>query len=158
MNAMTDADQIHVASRLVRAEPEAIFQAFMTAETIVRWLPPKGASAEIGVFEPHVGGLLRMTLSFEGPHGKSSENTDVFDARFIRIEPPTHIRLSVDFVSDDPRFAGTMTMDWRFEPVSEGSTVTVVADQVPVGIERADHETALASTLSNLADLVEKGG
>lgn len=99
-----------------------------------------------------------MTLSFEGSDGKSSENTDVVDARFIHVEPTTRIGLSVDFVSDDPRFAGTMTMDWRFEPVHEGTIVTVVADHVPMGIDRTDHEAALASTLPNLAYLVEKGG
>lgn len=155
--SMTSAGHTHTASRLIRATPEAITLAFINPDALVRWLPPKGAAGRIDVFEPVVGGRLRMTLVFDGGHGKSSENTDVVEARFADIAPGEHIALSVAFVSDDPRFAGTMIMTWRFQPGSEGTTVTVAADHVPVGIGQTEHEAAMASTLANLAEAVEIG-
>jgi hypothetical protein len=40
----------------------------------------------------------------------------------------------VDFVSDDPAFAGTMTMTWVVRAVDGGTRVELTADDVPDGI------------------------
>jgi uncharacterized protein YndB with AHSA1/START domain len=95
-----------------------------------------------------------MKLTFVASQGKSSENTDVVEARFTDIMPDESIGLSVEFVSDDPEFAGTMTMTWQFQPTLEGTIVTVVAEAVPSGIDRAVHEAAMASSLANLSDVI----
>ncbi len=42
---------------------------------------------------------------------------------------------TVDFVSDDPAFAGTMTMTWAVHAVDGGTLVEFVADGVSVGDE-----------------------
>ena len=55
-----------------------------------------------------------------------------------------------DFVSDNPEFAGTMTMTWSLAPAVGGTRVTITATGVPDGISREEHITAFASTLSNL--------
>ncbi len=154
---MTTTENTHMASRLIRETPEAITLAFMNPDVLVRWLPPKGATGRIDVFEPVVGGRFRMTLAFDGGQGKSSKNTDVVEARFVEIAPGEHIGWSVEFVSGDPRFAGTMIMTWRFQPGAEGTTVTVAADHVPIGIGQPEHEAAMASTLAHLAEVIEIG-
>ena len=48
-----------------------------------------------------------------------------------------------------------MTMRWTLEPQGEGTMLTVAAENVPVGIRPEDHEAGLASSLSNLAAIVE---
>jgi uncharacterized protein YndB with AHSA1/START domain len=96
-----------------------------------------------------------MTLTFESAPGKSSKNTDVVDGQFVDLVPGKRIVQAFEFVSDDPAFAGTMTMNWKLEAVSGGTSVTVVADDVPSGISRADHEVGMNSTLANLAAFVE---
>jgi uncharacterized protein YndB with AHSA1/START domain len=151
---MTSTEHIHKASRLIRAESHAVYNAFVDPDILVRWLPPDGATGVIDIFEPHVGGRLRMKLTFVASQGKSSENTDVVEARFTDIMPDESIGLSVGFVSDDPKFAGTMRMTWQFQPTLEGTIVTVVAEAVPSGIDRAVHEAAMASSLANLSDVI----
>jgi hypothetical protein len=42
----------------------------------------------------------------------------------------------VDFVSDDPAYAGTMTMTWEATAVYEGTRVDLTADNVPDGVTR----------------------
>lgn len=153
--AMMTTQHSHSVSRTIRAEPEAIYQAFMNPDVLARWLPPDGATGQIEVFEAHVGGRLRMTLTFRDSQGKSSENTDTVEARFVDLTGGQRIGLSVEFISDDPRYAGVMTMTWLLRPQPQGTTVTVTADHVPVGIDRTDHEVAMASTLANLARTVE---
>ena len=47
---------------------------------------------------------------------------------------------AVDFDSDDPAFAGTMTMTWSVRPQGDGRTlVEIVVEDVPAGIGAADH-------------------
>ncbi len=63
---------------------------------------------------------------------------------------------AVDFVSDDPAYAGTMTMTWEITPVDDGTRVDVVAEDVPDGVSAADHAEGIASSLDNLAGYVER--
>ncbi len=63
---------------------------------------------------------------------------------------------AVDFVSDDPAYAGTMTMTWELSAVDAGTRVEVRADDVPDGISAEDHAAGLASSLTNLAAYLER--
>ncbi len=44
--------------------------------------------------------------------GKATADSDIVEARFVEIVPNVRVVQAVDFVSDDPAFAGTMTMTW----------------------------------------------
>lgn len=61
----------------------------------------------------------------------------------------------VNFVSDDPAYAGTMTMSWQVTAADGGARVDITADDVPDGIAAKDHAAGLASSLRNLADYLE---
>ena len=143
------------ASRLIRASRSAIYDAFVTREAVAKWLPPQGATMEIGVFEPRVGGQFQMTLTFAAAPGKSTANADVVVGRFVDLVPQERIVQAFEFASSDPAFAGTMTMRWVLEAVAGGTTVTVTAENVPAGINQADHEIGMNSSLANLAAFVE---
>lgn len=77
-------------------------------------------------------------------------------ARFVDIVPGVRVVQAVDFVSDDPGFAGTMTMTWEVTAVHSGALVRIRADDVPDGIPAHDHAAGLASSLANLAAYVER--
>ena len=63
---------------------------------------------------------------------------------------------AVNFVSDDPTHAGTMTMTWEVTAVDAGTRVDIRADDVPAGISAKDHAAGLASSLANLATYLEQ--
>jgi uncharacterized protein YndB with AHSA1/START domain len=146
---MTHTD---TADTTIAEAPEAVFAALTDADARAAWLPPTGMTGRFEWFDARAGGGYRMVLAYDDPSiaGKSAENTDVTDVRFVAVEAPRRIVEEVDFVSNDPRLAGTMTMTWSVEPVAAGSRVTVTATDVPDGISSADHATAFASTLANL--------
>ncbi len=73
------------------------------------------------------------------------------EARFVDVVPGRRVVQAVDFVSDDPRFAGTMTMTWEVSVVPEGRVVDIRADDVPDGITAEDHAAGMRSSLANLA-------
>lgn len=151
-----------IASRQIAASAEAIYGAFMSAEDYGSWLPPKGMTAAVDIYEPRVGGAYRVTLTYEAPakgvRGKTSGRTDVARGRFLELVPNERIVQSAVFESDDVRFAGTMKISWTFEQMPRGTRVTVVASDVPAGIEKNDHQAGLASSLANLAAFVERRG
>ena len=146
------------ASHIIRAQRERVFDAFTRREAVVCWLPPAGAHAVLDQFEPVPGGPFRMTLIFGGPHksrGKTSENSDTVDGKFVEIVRPERIVQEFMFVSDDPRFAGKMLMTWTLSETSQGTLVSVAAENVPKGILPDEHQTGMASSLKNLARYIE---
>ena len=150
--------RIDSASRLIRASPEAVYHAFIDPDLLVRWLPPKGARASLDRFEPRPGGEFAMTLTFadSATGGKTKDNADVVEGRFVELAPPRKIAQCFTFKSDDPAFAGAMTMIWTLEERAGGTQLSVSAHDVPAGIAKADHQAGMASSLANLAELCER--
>jgi uncharacterized protein YndB with AHSA1/START domain len=146
------------ASRLFKAPLATLYRAFIEPDALVRWLPPEGMSGEMLEFDARAGGGYRMALRYEGgdhPQGKTSDDTDEVAVRFLKLVPEKLILQAADFLSDDPAFAGTMTMSWSFEAAGDGARVAIVCENVPQGITRRDHEAGLKSSLRNLAAFVE---
>ena len=144
------------ASRLIAASPERIFRAFVEPDLLASWLAPEGMTGRIERFDPAVGGGFRMVLTYASAEGrgKFSEDSDVADTRIAELAPPNRVVWKVDFPSDDPAFAGTMTMAWSFAAGEVGTLVTVRATDVPEGIDPQDHAVGLASSLAQLEKAV----
>jgi uncharacterized protein YndB with AHSA1/START domain len=75
--------------------------------------------------------------------------------RFVTLETNRKVTQRFEFDSRDPAFAGTMTMIWVLEPQADGTKLSVTAEDVPGGIRAEDHKAGMASSLSNLAAMVE---
>ena len=61
----------------------------------------------------------------------------------------------IDLVSASPDFAQPMTMTSSTSPADGGTSVDVVADNVPDAICAADHQVGLNASLDNLAAYME---
>lgn len=147
------------AARLIPASPARLFAAFVDPVALVAWLPPTGMTAQLERFDARPGGSYRMVLRYAdgaGAPGKTTADSDVVEARFVEIVPDEQVTQQVDFVSDDPSFAGTMTMTWRVRAAAGGSLVEFIAQDVPDGISAADHAAGLASSLANLDTYVRR--
>ncbi|HEU4842413.1 MAG TPA: SRPBCC domain-containing protein [Ilumatobacteraceae bacterium] len=143
------------ASLVVAAPRSAAYAALVDEHALVAWLPPSGMRGHFERFDPRPGGSYRLTLTYDDAGaagaGKTTADSDVVEARFVELVPDERVVQEVDFVSDDPAFAGTMTMTWSLTDVDGGTLVEFVADDVPDGISAEDHAAGLASSLANLA-------
>ena len=138
---------------------ERVYAALVDPEALTAWLPPDGMRARFERFEARPGGSYRMVLTYadvSGAPGKTTANSDIVEARFVDIVPCTRVVQAVDFVADDPAYAGTMTMTWEVTAVDGGTRVDLRADDVPDGISAEDHATGLTSSLANLAAYLEQ--
>jgi uncharacterized protein YndB with AHSA1/START domain len=145
------------ASRVIDAPVARVFNALVDRDALEAWLPPSGMTARFERFDPTPGGSYRLVLTYTAPtdpRGKSSADSDIVEARYIDIVPDDRVVQAVDFVSEDPAFAGTMTMTWAVRAIDGGTRVEIVADDVPDGISADDHAAGLNSSLDNLASYV----
>ena len=104
------------------------------------------------------GGGYRMILAYDDPvanAGKSGDGHDVVSGRFGGIVPGERLEQLIEFESHDPALAGTMRMVWEIARAEIGTRVAIRAEDVPSGIGAEDHRAGLASSLANLAALVE---
>ncbi len=141
------------ASAVARATPHELYEALSDPEARESWLPPQNMTGVIEAFDLRVGGGYLMTLTYDDPSGapgKFAADRDVTRVTFVDVVPDERIVESVEFVADDPAFAGSMTMTWGLKPVAEGTEVTITARDVPPGISQADHEIGLRSSLDQL--------
>ena len=158
-DAATGRKRTDSASRLVHASPQTIYRAFLDPEAWISWLPPEGMNGHIDAFDAREGGGYRMTLRYDDAEyaeaGKTLENADVVEGRFLKFVPNERVVQQVEFETDDPQFAGAMTMTWSLGAVPGGTEVTILCENVPEGISKQDHDAGLKSTLENLAAFVE---
>jgi len=142
------------ASRVIAASPDRVYAALVDPQALVKWLPPDGMSGRFERFDACPGGSYRLVLTYVDPsaaRGKATANSDIVEAHFVELVPGTRVVQAVDFVSDDPANAGTMSVTWELSRVDAGTRVDIRAINVPSGISAEDHAAGLASSLANLA-------
>jgi uncharacterized protein YndB with AHSA1/START domain len=140
------------------APVDRVFEALVDRDALETWLPPGGMTARFEQFDPTPAGSYRLVLTYADPaasEGKSSADSDIVEVRYLDIVPGDRVVQAVDFVADDPKFAGTMTMTWTVSEEVSGTRVEIVAEDVPDGISAEDHAVGLAASLENLARFVE---
>ncbi|MDF0490162.1 SRPBCC domain-containing protein [Sphingomonas sp. H39-1-10] len=147
----------HSASRIIIATPRAIFRAFVDPEVLVKWRAPTGMEAELLAFDPRLGGGYTMALRYLDAKGsgKSTADTNIVVARFVELEAEERIVEAISFESAEPAFGGTMRLTTTMKPVTGGTKVTFLAEEVPPGINDSDHVAGMESVLKNLANLLE---
>mgnify|MGYP003576557279 CR=1 FL=1 len=151
--------RVDQASRVIKASPQTIYRALLDPKAIVTWRPPDGMTAHIHAFDGREGGSFRMSLTYTGPdhevRGKTSESVDTVLVRFVELVPDSRVVERAEFETDDPAFAGGMTIVTTLAPTPDGTKVTISCEDVPSGIPPDVHEGAIASTLKKLAAFTE---
>ena len=146
-------------SRVIAAPIDRVWTALVDREALLAWLPPGGMTGRFERFDARPGGSYRLVLTYSdatGAPGKATADSDVVEARFVDIVPGERVVQAVDFVSDDPAYAGTMIMTWAVAASGAGTRVSIVAEDVPDGVSAEDHAAGLNSSLAKLAACLER--
>ncbi|HSS86167.1 MAG TPA: SRPBCC family protein [Reyranella sp.] len=148
-------------SRIIKAPRSAVYKACLDADTLAKWRVPNNMSARVHVFEAREGGTYRMSLIYldpqQSPGGKTSEDTDTFQGRFVELVPDEKIVEAIEFESHDPGFAGQMKMTTHLADAEDGTDVMILCENLPAGIRPEDNETGTRQSLQKLAALLETG-
>lgn len=143
----------------INTSPEKLYRAFTDPEALSTWLAPGDMVGKIHRFDPQVGGGYEMSLFYPDHggkmQGKTSENEDRFTARFVELTPFKRIVQAINFHSSNPDFSGEMMMDVTLEPHGNWTTVTIMFENIPAGIDPKDNEAGTELSLGKLARYME---
>jgi uncharacterized protein YndB with AHSA1/START domain len=145
-------------SLVIPATREDVYRAFTDPAALEAWQAPGEMTGTVHAFDLRVGGGYEMSLFYpeddQDSVGKSGGREDRFATRFVELSPPSQIVQVVTFDSDDPAFAGEMTMAISLEDREGGTEVTIAYDGIPAGIRPEDNELGTRLSLEKLRRFV----
>jgi uncharacterized protein YndB with AHSA1/START domain len=134
--------------RVLRADPERVYRAFLDAEAMAKWLAPHGFTCKVHHMDAQVGGTFKMSFTnFSTGHGHS------FGGEYRELVPRERIRYSDKF--DDPHLPGEMETTVSLRKVSCGTELSVVQEGIPQAIPVEMCYLGWQDSLAQLANLVE---
>jgi len=134
--------------RVLRANPERVYRAFLDADAVAKWLPPYGFTCKVHHMDAKVGGSYKMSFkNFSTGQGHS------FGGEYRELVPFERIRYTDSF--DDPNLPGEMQTTVTLTPVSCGTELSVVQEGLPAAIPLEMCYLGWQESLAQLAVLVE---
>jgi len=134
--------------RVLRANPERVYRAFLDPDAMAKWLPPHGFTCKVHSMEAKVGGTYKMSFTnFSTGHGHS------FGGKYRELVPFEKIRYTDSF--DDPNLPGEMQTTVTLKKVLCGTELNVEQQGLPEAIPVEMCYLGWQESLAQLAQLVE---
>jgi uncharacterized protein YndB with AHSA1/START domain len=147
-------------SQIIKAPREAVYRAFLEPDAVASWLPPDNMKGQVHTYDTRAGGQFRISLVYldpaDAPRGKTSEDTDITEGRFVELVPNERIVWVTAFESQEADFAGEMKITWSLTDADGGTEVAVRCEDIPNGIRLEDNELGSRASLRKLAAYVEQ--
>lgn len=134
--------------RVLKAPPERVYRAFLTAEALAKWLPPHGFVCTVHHLEAKVGGSFKMSFT-----NFTSGHSHCFGGTYLELVPHERLRYTDTF--EDPNLPGTMEVTIDLKPVSCVTEITIVQAGIPDLIPTEMCYLGWQESLSLLSLLVE---
>jgi uncharacterized protein YndB with AHSA1/START domain len=145
-------------TRTIRAPRARVYRALIDARAVEYWMVPTGMTSQVHVFEAHVGGAFRISLTYDEPtaQGKSSSHTDTYHGRFVELTPDRRVVQTMEFESDDPSMQGEMRVTFELSDARDGTELRATHAQVPPGVTPEDNQEGWTISINKLAELLER--
>lgn len=134
--------------RVLRANPETVYRAFLDAAAVAKWLPPYGFTCRVEELDAREGGTYRMAFTNFVTGEEHS-----FGGDYEELVPFEMIRYTDRF--DDPNLPGEMQTTVILHEVSCGTELEVVQEGIPEAIPVELCYLGWQESLAQLARLVE---
>ena len=134
--------------RVLTANPEKIYRAFLDPDAMAKWLPPNGFTCRIHRMDPKVGGVYKMSFT-----NFTSKKSISFGGEYRELVENEHLCYTDNF--DDPNLAGEIQVTVDLKKVSLGTEITIVQEGLPSVIPLEACYVGWQQSLNNLANLVE---
>jgi uncharacterized protein YndB with AHSA1/START domain len=134
--------------RVIRATPERIYRAFLTAAAMAKWLPPHGFTCTVHQMDAKVGGSYRMSFTNFTTGGSHS-----FGGEYLELVPHEKIRYTAKF--EDANLPGVMQTTVTLREVFCGTEAHFVQEGIPAMIPTEACYMGWQESLTLLMQLVE---
>jgi uncharacterized protein YndB with AHSA1/START domain len=134
--------------RVLRADPEKVYRAFIEADALARWIPPYGFLCTVHHLDARVGGTFRMSF-----RNFTTGDAHSFGGEYLELVPGERLRYTDRF--DDPNLPGTIEVTVTLQAVSCGTELRVEQAGIPEAIPLELCYLGWQESLVQLAALVE---
>lgn len=134
--------------RVLRTKPKKVYDAFLDARAIAKWLPPYGFTSTVHHMDARVGGTFRISF-----HNFSSGNAHSFGGEYLELVPNERIRYTDTF--EDPNLPGVLEVTVSLTPVLCGTELHITQAGIPEAIPLEMCYLGWQESLAQLATLVE---
>jgi uncharacterized protein YndB with AHSA1/START domain len=134
--------------RVLRADPDRIYKAFLDPAGVAKWLPPYGFTCTVHALDAKVGGQFRMSFTNFG-NGQAHS----FGGTYLELLPGQKLRYTDKF--DSPGLPGEMVTTVTLRKVSCGTEMSVVQEGIPEAIPEEMCYLGWQESLAQLVQLVE---
>lgn len=134
--------------RVLRADPQRVYRAFVDPQAMAKWLPPRGFTGTVHHADARVGGTYRMSFT-----NLTTGASHAFGGTYTETTPGEMLRYTDRF--EDPDLPGEMQVTVRFSAVSCGTELRIEQEGVPAAIPAEMCHLGWQESLQQLADLVE---
>ena len=134
--------------RVLRADPDRIYRAFLDPDAMVKWLPPNGFTGKVHHMDAKVGGNHKMSFT-----NFTTGQSHSFGGTYVELTPNERIRYTDKF--DDPNLPGEINVTVTLKKVLCGTDVDIVQEGVPDVIPAEMCYLGWQESLVLLAKLVE---
>ena len=134
--------------RVLAAEPDRVYRAFVEADALASWLPPYGFTCSVHEMDPRVGGGHRMSF-----RNFTTGDSHSFGGSYLELVPGERLVYTDRF--DDPNLPGEMTVTVTLKAVSVGTDLAIEQQGIPDLIPPEACYLGWQQSLLKLAGLVE---
>ena len=147
---MRNEERSITASRVIKASPERVYEAFLTPGDMAVWAPPEGFRADVREVVAEEGGSFRIeNLGEEG----MEQYSHTFEGTYQELKYGEKIVWTEESGEGDDHSTVTVTLD----TVPDGTEVTLRLEGIPEDIaEEYGVAEAWEGSLEKLAEQVEK--
>ena len=134
--------------RVLRANPERVYRAFLDPAAMAKWLPPYGFTCKVHHMGVKVGGTYRMSFTnFTTGNGHS------FGGVYRELIPNERLVYTDKF--EDPNMTDEMVTTITLKKVSCGTEITAVQEGIPAMIPVESCYLGWQESLEQFAKLVD---
>lgn len=134
--------------RVLRAPAERVYRAFLTADALVKWLPPYGFTCSVQHMDARAGGSFKMSFT-----NFTNGQCHAFGGDYLELVPNELIRYTDQF--DDPSLPGIIQVTVSLKAVSCGTQLEITQAGIPEVIPVEMCYLGWQESLSQLKKLVE---
>ena len=134
--------------RVLAANPEKVYRAFLDADATAKWLPPYGFTCKVDHLDAKVGGTFRMAFT-----NFTTQNSHSFGGEYLELVPGERLRYTDRF--DDPNLPGEMHVTVQLKAVSVGTELHIEQSSIPAAIPAEACYLGWQQSLAQLALVVE---
>lgn len=141
----------------LKASKSKVYNTLLDKELIHKWKVPDEMKCIVHQYNAVENGTFRISLVYGNVNemGKTFQNIDKYHGYFQKLVSNELIIEIDEFESDNDEMQGIMTITYRLSESDGGTNLTIIHDNLPIGISLSDNEIGWKMALDSLVKLIE---